>query len=616
MKSKILFLIPILFWIQGCDPLPENADRPSLIKLVDADGDQEKPRFSNSGKLMVYSSNEQGLWQIFLYDLESKESKQLTTGSGSKNHVQWSPDDNFITYTLGQRNQSRIERIDLTTLKRDSITSWQQNASNAHWSPDGRKLVLDRKEEDKNVWLLDLTSGEQTQLTDLNGDETNFGFSFDAEWVGFRPRGSTTNHLQAIHLESERVKQLINDQEGFEWLPRWSSNALEVSFYSTWNGEMTDIWLTEVLSGSLIRITDENIEEFGPSLNENSNKVAYFYHNGTMQVMLHSRDMKQNTNLALHKDINVLWDPMSWLPNEDQLAFSGTSEYSKIHSIALQDSESRLLAPNRPKEHQYHPSVDESGEWIAYNNEEHEIILINDSAKEVISIPPLEKHHMAIFPTWIPNQPNRISFLYGEGGATDTNNLWSIDLTSKRREQITKIGGINRPYCWIDDDLVAFAHDPTTSYSNYEIWVHRLSTGKARRLVKHETASLFPTHSYGGDKLLFYGKIEGVNQIYEYSISSGTYSAVETGMQNAKWGQYSTDGRSIAFVSSDNDESFPDIYVLSLDGLATKRLTTSPEEEENLRWLDEYQVIYEFTRSNQDIYLVDVHRRLEEIGRR
>ncbi len=613
MKLYFALLILVVFLTANCDSFLENRDKLSLIKLTNEPGNQEKPRFSNDGSFMAYNSNEFGSWQVFLYNFETKVSKQITDGSGSKKNIKWSPDDKFITFTEGLENQSRIAIINTEILTTKYLTEWNQNASNANWSPDGDKLVIDIETENKGIWLLDLSTGKQSQLTDFEGNETNFGFSFDGKWIGYSPRGSTTRHLQALNLESNETRQLIHGQDGFEWLPRWSEKTLEVSFYSTWNGEMTDIWLTDLVSGDLQRITNQNIEEFGPTLNRNTNRVAYFSHDGAMNVMIHNLESKQAANLELQKEVIVIWDPMAWSPNQDYLAFSATTEYTQIHKLSIIDDEDQRLIPDRLLEHQFHPIINQSGERIAYNNQKHEIILFDTVSKEIQIIPPINEHHVALFPSWIPDQSNKLCFIYGEGGATDTNNLWMIDLLTNQRSQITEIGGINRPYCWINSELVAFSHDPTTSYSNYQIWMHNLSTGKSKELLKDEKASLFPTDSYGGDKLLFYGKIKGANQIYEYSISSGKYFQVETGMKTAKWGQYSPDGLSIAFVSSDNIENFPDIYVFSRNELKTERLTNSREEESNIRWLDGNQLIFQFTKSNQDIYMVDVNKRLEEL---
>ncbi len=90
-----------------------------------------QPQFSPDGRYLAYVSDKSGWWQIYVYDLESKEYRQLTHGEAEH-----------------------------------GIPAWVQGMRTYGFSPAGESVYYIRIQEGFNsLWQVDIASGEAKQLS-------------------------------------------------------------------------------------------------------------------------------------------------------------------------------------------------------------------------------------------------------------------------------------------------------------------------------------------------------------------------------------------------------------------------------------------------------------------
>jgi dipeptidyl aminopeptidase/acylaminoacyl peptidase len=134
----------------------EGQGLPVLGEVVTITGDEDtsllQPEFSPNGRYLAYISDSSGWWQLYLYDLESGEHRQLTQVNAEHSWPPWA--QGLRTYTFSadgeqlfvQRNQEgqmRLVLIDLQggeehEIDLDGYSELRQVAA----SPDGRRLAL------------------------------------------------------------------------------------------------------------------------------------------------------------------------------------------------------------------------------------------------------------------------------------------------------------------------------------------------------------------------------------------------------------------------------------------------------------------------------------------
>ena len=100
--SKIAFVSdkngsPKIYIIDAHDSL-QNRKSPEPKLLSKKTNDSTSPSWSPDGKKIAFSSKTNGTQQIWIYDIEKEEEKQLTTGLGDKENPSWANDSLHLVY--------------------------------------------------------------------------------------------------------------------------------------------------------------------------------------------------------------------------------------------------------------------------------------------------------------------------------------------------------------------------------------------------------------------------------------------------------------------------------------------------------------------------------------
>lgn len=114
----------------------QPSGRPALVEEVAIAGDETtslfEPEFSPDGRLLSYVSDESGWWNLYLYDLESGQSRPLVLDEaelGAAAWVQairthaWSPDGNAIYYCRSKDGVTHLWRVDVASGETDRISA-------------------------------------------------------------------------------------------------------------------------------------------------------------------------------------------------------------------------------------------------------------------------------------------------------------------------------------------------------------------------------------------------------------------------------------------------------------------------------------------------------------
>lgn len=126
------------------------------------------PSWSNDGKSLVFTSNHLGKNQLFRYDIESKETIQLTYSNSNNERGELSPNRKFLVYS-----SDYFEKGNQDIVLKDLESGDIRNLSNspgmeliARFSNDGKKIFFGtNKDNNWEIYAYDLNSENQTRLT-------------------------------------------------------------------------------------------------------------------------------------------------------------------------------------------------------------------------------------------------------------------------------------------------------------------------------------------------------------------------------------------------------------------------------------------------------------------
>ena len=161
--------------------VPSTGGWPTQLTI--SDQRQNGPVWSPDGTWIAYTSDHDGdeQWDIFLVSPKTGDVTNLTTSPDSAEvEPAWSPDGRQLAYATKPKTGSshELELIDVATRHVRRLTkNTPKELSNSHpiFSHDGKFIVYTQWHatgKDANVFVLDLASGQSTNLTPHQGQNT------------------------------------------------------------------------------------------------------------------------------------------------------------------------------------------------------------------------------------------------------------------------------------------------------------------------------------------------------------------------------------------------------------------------------------------------------------
>ena len=198
----------------------------------------EAPNWSPDGKFLTYNSN----GRIFIFDLETKESKEVDTGFVNRcnnDHV-LSPDGKSIAISHGTKedHQSRIYTVSLEGGVPRLITPLAPSYLHG-WSPDGKTLAYCAERNGNfDIYTIPVEGGEETRLT--TAEDLDDGAEYDSagEYIWFNSVRSGLMQAWRMKADGTEQTQMTFDEEWNTWFPHISPDREKVVLLAYKKGDV------------------------------------------------------------------------------------------------------------------------------------------------------------------------------------------------------------------------------------------------------------------------------------------------------------------------------------------------------------------------------------------
>lgn len=218
-------------------------------------GGMEQITFSPDGKKIAYvCRKENGTAlalstnsDIFLYDLETEQTKNLSEGNlGYDLDPIFSPSSRYIAWrsmkTAGyEADKSRLIFMDLETSQQVDLTEkYDRDVENITWGNDGNDIYfISGFEGTQQIFSINLKSRKLRQLTAGNHDYTNI-FTTNTRIISTRVSMTQPAEIFSVEIKDGLSRQLTNVNDAF-----WSKIAkakVEKKFVTTTDGKKMLVW--------------------------------------------------------------------------------------------------------------------------------------------------------------------------------------------------------------------------------------------------------------------------------------------------------------------------------------------------------------------------------------
>ena len=189
---------------------------------------ESSPKFSPNSRLIGYVVEVEGKNDLRVLDMEDQSEIVLLSGIDWIGRFTWSPDSEQIAVTVDFNGKNYLWILNAKSKDRSEIKTQVHPAYNPSWSPDGRHILFDShskglSESGDSQWeifLLEILSGDISQLTDNKGDNWGSDWSDNGEQIVFAGggRNNTGYEIYKMDRDGKNIRRLTfgNDHPGIK----------------------------------------------------------------------------------------------------------------------------------------------------------------------------------------------------------------------------------------------------------------------------------------------------------------------------------------------------------------------------------------------------------------
>jgi TolB protein len=225
------------------------------------------------GEQIVYMSNQDLQYDLFLYDFNRRQTYQLThTTTVNERYPAWSPDGRYLAYHASYLSDYDLYVMDVLNGNIQRMAFYGTHGeiqfndeAMANWSPDGESIVFHagRREENYRLYITNPEGTLLEQLTQDDGDYVHAYWSPDGSqlaYVQYEVNPNVTDGVLSIMDveamrsgdDSARDTALTSLVRGV--FPAWSPDGSALAYVSNESGT-DEIYLLDIVSGEITQLT-------------------------------------------------------------------------------------------------------------------------------------------------------------------------------------------------------------------------------------------------------------------------------------------------------------------------------------------------------------------------
>ncbi len=191
-----------------------------------------------SGRI-VFISNRDGDFEIYVMDADGGNQTRLTYSEGMDAEPAWSPDGRLIAFYSERDGNAEIYLMNADGSDQRRLVRHPKGDFSPAWSPDGRYIAFDSNREGAlDLYATNLDGTELLRIT-ADPEETDSypHWSPDGKEIAFHStRGDENREIYVVSVEGGEPRRLT-DNPALEWLPTWSPDGSLLAFWSTREGQ-------------------------------------------------------------------------------------------------------------------------------------------------------------------------------------------------------------------------------------------------------------------------------------------------------------------------------------------------------------------------------------------
>lgn len=225
-----------------------SGDQPRMVQAAGPDVDS--PSLSRDGKRMTYvlSRQNMNIWRVGV-DRDSEPEKLIRSTRLSAQPM-YSPDGKRIVFTSDRNGSWQIWVCDADGANASRLTSMPGQTGSPRWSPDGKWIAFDsRPGGNADVYVIAADGGSLRRMTTADADDYRPSWTRDGKWIYYVSNRTALTQLWKVPFQGGPEVQVTQDGGAFSM----ESHDGEWIFYT--RGGV--LWKRNLADGTKIPIADD-----------------------------------------------------------------------------------------------------------------------------------------------------------------------------------------------------------------------------------------------------------------------------------------------------------------------------------------------------------------------